>query len=76
MKVKQEISYFVCFLALTLLFVATELFLTLCVLFGIGSVATGDLNFTSTQRVDIRGERPISQQVLSQHVPSQQVPSQ
>jgi hypothetical protein len=48
MKVKQEISYFVCFLALTLLFVAAELFLTLYALFGIGSVATGDLNFTST----------------------------
>jgi hypothetical protein len=64
MKVKQEILYFVCFLAPTILFVAAELFLTLYVLFGIGSV--GDLNFTSTQRVDIPGERPISQ-----HVPSQ-----
>jgi hypothetical protein len=74
MKVKQEISYLVCFLALTFLFVVAELFLTLYVLFGIGSAATGDLNFTSTQRVDTLHERPISQQAPSQQVPSQQVP--
>jgi hypothetical protein len=42
MKVKQVISYFVYFLALTLLFVTIELFLTLYGLFGIGSVAIGD----------------------------------
>jgi hypothetical protein len=64
------------FLALTLLFVTAELFLTLYVLFGIERVAPRDLNFTSTQRMDIPGERPISQQVPCQQVPYQQVSSQ
>jgi hypothetical protein len=57
------------FLSLTLLFIATELFLTLYVLFRIGSVATRDLNFTSTQEWIFQLKKSISQRVPSHQVP-------